>query len=331
MKTYLSVMAVGLAIVMLLVVCVGSVGANCPVSTDSEWNGASDNPPDNFWRTDANWVGSPPSFTNDRVCLHLDDGDDICEYDFTPVINWNLTIFGGSPTFFTFNVTEEIFPSNIDLQDYSSLDVDECVDVVGSTDISGRIKIDVAQAQTEPPGFVPCCLGSAVVEDESATLELTGEVVLTSLTVSADDAGADINMTLDGGGTVLVDSMWIQGETNTGDTARKAAFHLEDGSMTPNELHLWGGQTADRQVGLDLDESMTVRNKTSITIFPGQSGTGGGRVVIDVPIGVTFDAGELVISGGSVLKITGIGINQTFGKVISSPSEEASANSCSCP
>ncbi|MCH7720527.1 MAG: hypothetical protein IH988_05985 [Planctomycetes bacterium] len=326
MKTIVSVIAVALVVTMLLVLAVSPVSADCPIGSIPEWEGDVDN----LWTTEGNWVDDfEPYHLNPNACLHLDGGDNICEYDtYFGNILWGITIFGEFPTLFTFNITKDICPSSFDLQDYASLDVDECVDT-GTTDLSGRVKIDVAQAPSEPPGWIDCCLGIAAVEDESASLGLTGQVKFTRLTISAENADQNVGLTLDDGGTVLADEIRIKAEVHTFHTARKAGLHLKDGSIVANELLVWAGQTGDRRVSLDLDESMTVRNKTTIGEF-GVGSNGGGIVAIDLPIGVTLDVGELVINGPSVVRITGIGLNDVFGQVVSSTNEEASDNTCTC-
>lgn len=327
MKTIVSVIAVALVVTMLLVLAVSPVSADCAAGTNREWDGSEDN----LWKTDLNWVGGNAPDNNNRiVCLLLDGGDNICEYDtYFGNIAWLVTIFGEFPTLFTFNVTKDICPSSFDLQDYSSLDVDDCVDT-GITDLSGRVRIDVAPDPDLPPGWIDCCLGVADVGDESARLGLTGQVKFTRLTISADNADQNVRLTLDDGGTILADEIRIKAEDDTIETARKAGLHLRDGSIVANELLIWAGQTGDRRVSLDLDESMTVRNKTAIAVFPGAVGDGGGIVAIDVVFGVTLDVGELLINGPSVVKITGNGIGGVYGQVVSSTNEEASDNTCDC-
>ena len=327
MKTIVNVIAVALVVAMQLVLAVGPVSADCAVGTNREWDGSEDN----LWKTDLNWVGgSAPSYPHGMVvCLpHEQVGDNICEYDtYFGNILWAITLFGESPTFFTFNITADICPSSFDLQDYSSLDVDDCVDVTGSTDLSGRVKIDVA---TTPSGFVDCCLGNADVEEESAELDLTGQVKFVTLTIAADQGDQNIRMTLDDGGTLLADEIRIKAEVDTGQPAYIAELHLKDGLITTNDLLIWAGQSTDRRVSLDLDDNMTVRNKTTLAVFPGGIGDGGGRVAIDLTTGITFDTGELQINGPCILKVTGIDTTTSPGQLQSSTNEEASDNTCSC-
>ena len=321
MKESAGVLAVALAAVMLLVLAVVPVIADCPSGSIPEWDGGGG---DNLWTTEGNWVDDfEPDFDDTSACLHLDGGDNICEYG-TYLGNhaWHITIFGEYPTLFTFNVAKDICPGSFDLQEYSSLDVDDCVDA-GNTELSGRITIDVA-------GGVDCCLGFADVEDESASLELTGQIKFEDLEINAETASQNITLTLDDGGTLLADRMEIRAETRPGWTARSAGLKLDDGTITANELDVWGGQANDRRVAFDLDDSMTVRNKTTMDILDTPGSAGGGRVFIDVLVGVTLDLGELYIGGPSIVKVSGIGLNDVFGQVVTSANEGASDNTCTC-
>lgn len=319
MKTIVNVVAVALFTAILLVCAVGPVIADCPSGSIAEWGGAGG---DNLWSTEGNWVDDlEPSCQRLSVCLNLDDGDDLCEYDILANFGWHLTIFGEFPTFFTLKFTEDMVPDALDLQDYASLDVDVCVDA-GATDLSGRVKIDVAAG-------VDCCLGNGDVE-ESASLDLTGQVKFQLWTISADQGNQSIKMILDDGGTLLADETRIKAEVNTGQTAQVAALQLKDGFIKTNDLRIWAGQTTDRRVSLDLDDNMTVRNKTTLGVFPGNTGEGGGRVVIDLGTGVTLDTGELYIAGPCILTVTGIDTTASPGQLQTSANEGASDNTCTC-
>ena len=329
MESSIRLVALALAVGILLVAAVGPVFADCPAGTDAEWDGSEDNQ----WSTEANWVNDvEPSCIKDTVCLAYEEeetGDNTCVYDYLPnAPGWHLTIFGQSPTFFTLQVTEDMFPGSLDLQNRAALDVDECIDVAGTTDLSGRVKIDVAFDLSGP---VECCLGNGDVEDESAQLDVTGQVKFEFLTVSADDAPQDVRLVVDQGGTVLADETRLNAEVYTGHTARHTELELADGLIVANTFRIWAGQELSRRVSLDLDASMTVKNKTTLGVFPGAPiEEGGGRVMIDLPIGVTFDLGELYIAGPSIVKVTGVGLNDVFGQVVTSANEGASDNGCSC-
>jgi len=156
MKTIVKVIALALVTAMLLGPAAGPARADCPVG-QSEWDGTGG---DNLWSTQGNWVDDYPPTQNHRTgCLPYEDsGDNLCEYDTGADDQaWNITILGEDPTYFTFNITNDICPSSFDLQDYSYLDVEDCVDT-GSADLSDTIKIDVDTG-------VECCLGNGDVKD----------------------------------------------------------------------------------------------------------------------------------------------------------------------
>lgn len=243
---------------------------------------------------------------------------------------WHITIFGQSPTFFTFNVLKDICPGSFDLQGYAILDVDDCVDVTGITEISHIVKIDVAQAQTEPPGWIECCLGNGQVEDESAVIKLTGEVIFHLLEVDADNAAANVKLTVSGRGTVLANTIQIRPELNSGDPARIGGLALWNDSITTNALKIHAGQSDDRRVNLDLDDDMTVRNMTTLARIDLLDPAGGGRVFVDIDPGKVFDVGELFIDGPCILKVSGIATTPAPGQLQTSANEEASDNTCTC-
>jgi len=219
----------------------------------------------------------------------------------------NLDIAGSSPTKMTLHLRDAALTvANLDLDDYSQLDLDYDFTVNGVTTMYREIWVDVASSKI-------CDFEDVDVTYSATHLHATtsGTLRANEVTIDTEADAAQRGLLFSGGTWEIDNKLTLRAEQGDAGT-NKAALWLVAGTMNiviggsaKGLLEIDGGDHLDRKVGLDIDGTLTAEE----TQFLGDAEDAGDAsyVTIDVASNLTAKGGDVIFKAGAIVSKSGSG------------------------